>query len=53
MEEGDHMAAMDNSISIPPGETADLTWKFTDPGSLQFGCHEPGHYEGGMVGTIE
>lgn len=52
MEEGDHMSAMDNAITVAPGETEILTWKFTDAGSLQFGCHEPGHYNGGMVGAI-
>lgn len=53
MEEGNHTSAMDNSITVAPGETEKLTWKFTDAGSLEFGCHEPGHYEGGMLGTIE
>lgn len=53
MEEGHHISSMDNAITVPPGDTGELTWKFTDAGSLQFGCHEPGHYEGGMVGTIK
>ena len=41
------------SFSVEPGESALLTWRFTESGEVLFGCHEPGHYEGGMVGTIE
>lgn len=42
-----------NAISVQPGETRELTWRFTEePGDLLFGCHEPGHYPGGMVGMI-
>ena len=51
--EGHDMAAMENSVTVEPGETQELTWKFTEATSLEFACHEPGHYEGGMVGTIE
>lgn len=41
-----------NGIELDPGETGELTWTFTEEGELLYGCHEPGHYEGGMVGTI-
>lgn len=41
-----------NSLVLEPGETRELTWMFTDAGEVQYGCHEPGHYEGGMVGTV-
>lgn len=41
-----------NAISIPSGQTRELTWRFTQPGELLYGCHEPGHYPAGMVGTI-
>jgi uncharacterized cupredoxin-like copper-binding protein len=40
-------------IEIRPGRTKRLTWTFTEAGEVLYGCHEPGHYEGGMVGTIE
>lgn len=40
-------------IEIEPGQTRRLTWTFTELGEVLYGCHEPGHYEGGMVGTIE
>lgn len=41
-----------NGLEVGPGETAELTWTFTEEGELLYGCHEPGHYQGGMVGTI-
>lgn len=44
---------MENGVSVEPGESASFTWRFTESGEVLYGCHEPGHYEGGMVGTIE
>lgn len=41
-----------NTLVVQPGETGELTWHFTQPGEFLYGCHEPGHYPGGMVGTI-
>ena len=41
-----------NAIHIPAGQSKDLTWKFTKAGTTLFGCHEPGHYDSGMKGTI-
>jgi uncharacterized cupredoxin-like copper-binding protein len=41
------------AIVIEPGDTEELTWQFSTRGEVLYGCHEPGHYEGGMVGTIE
>lgn len=53
MEEGamDH-EHLPNALDVAPGETGELTWTFTQEGELLYGCHEPGHYQGGMVGTI-
>lgn len=41
-----------NMLTIEPGETAEITWHFSEAGEVLYACHEPGHYEGGMVGTI-
>jgi uncharacterized cupredoxin-like copper-binding protein/uncharacterized membrane protein len=42
-----------NGISLAPGETKFITWTFPkEPGDVLFACHEPGHYEAGMVGVI-
>lgn len=41
-----------NSVSLGAGETKELTWHFPAAGKVLYGCHEPGHYAGGMVGQI-
>lgn len=41
-----------NMVSVEPGTTGEITFTFTKPGTLLMGCHEPGHYAAGMVGTI-
>jgi uncharacterized cupredoxin-like copper-binding protein len=41
-----------NSITLQPGETKQLTWRFGHAGTLTYGCHEPGHFEAGMHGRI-
>lgn len=41
-----------NAITLQPGETKELTWRFGDAGVLEYACHEPGHYEAGMRGQI-
>ncbi len=42
-----------NALAIPAGETRELTWRFSEPGTIMFGCHVQGHYDAGMVGEIE
>ena len=42
-----------NGIALKPGETRELTITFAAPGKIIAGCHEPGHYAGGMKATIE
>lgn len=39
-------------LTLPPGGEGELEYRFDAPGELLVGCHEPGHYEGGMVATI-
>ena len=48
-----HGDMSDNALSLEPGDSGSLTWRFTEPGDVLYGCHEPGHYEGGMVGRIK
>jgi uncharacterized cupredoxin-like copper-binding protein len=52
MGEMGHMASDPNAITVPSGETRDLTWHFTQKGTVLMGCHVPGHYAGGMKGEI-
>jgi uncharacterized cupredoxin-like copper-binding protein len=52
VEGGADRMEMDNAVTVAPGETKRLTWRFDDAGEVLYGCHVPGHYKGGMVGTI-
>jgi uncharacterized cupredoxin-like copper-binding protein len=52
MDDAD-MMEMGNAVTVAPGETKELTWRFDDVGEVLYGCHEPGHYTGGMVGSVE
>jgi uncharacterized cupredoxin-like copper-binding protein len=60
-EQLDHAAEMadvgmshghDNALSVAPGHMGSLTMTFATAESLVVGCHEPGHYEAGMAGTL-
>jgi uncharacterized cupredoxin-like copper-binding protein len=37
---------------ITAGSTKSLVYTFTDTGPYAFACHEPGHYENGMIGFV-
>jgi uncharacterized cupredoxin-like copper-binding protein len=42
-----------NAVSVPAGETIELTWAFDgETEGLLYACHEPGHYDAGMIGEI-
>ena len=41
-----------NAVTVKPGKTAKLTHAFNKPGTLEIGCHEPGHYKADMKITI-
>ncbi len=34
--------------TVEPGGSATLTHRFTEAGTIEIGCHQPGHYEDGM-----
>jgi len=42
-----------NAIMLKPGESKALIWKFSKAGKFEFDCNVPGHWEGGMRGTID
>jgi P-type Cu+ transporter len=55
MASGMHMTMGDEaafSLDVPAGRTGTLVYTFRTPGALLYGCHVPGHYPGGMRGTI-
>jgi uncharacterized cupredoxin-like copper-binding protein len=41
-----------NGIAVEPGTSKVLEHTFATAGTLLIGCHEPGHYAGGMVATV-
>jgi uncharacterized cupredoxin-like copper-binding protein len=45
--------AHDDALRLEAGETGRITMRFDDAGELLVGCHEPGHYQAGMVGSVE
>ncbi len=53
MSEGDGMQHdSDAGVSVEPGQSETFDYTFQEAGQLLAGCHEPGHYVGGMVATI-
>ena len=42
----------DDALRLEAGETGRMTMSFPEPATLLIGCHEPGHYDAGMVGTL-
>lgn len=53
MAETDGMAHDEpDGVSVAPGGTETLEYTFTEAGEILAGCHEPGHYEAGMVTAL-
>lgn len=46
------MSDTDARVFVEPGETKELTWTFPAKAKVPFACHMPGHYQGGMQGTV-
>jgi len=44
--------ADENMVTVAPGQTGEVTWKFTRAGTTVFACLQPGHYEAGMRGQV-
>jgi uncharacterized cupredoxin-like copper-binding protein len=40
-------------VSVPALTTAETTFVFSDPGSVLYACHLPGHFRYGMSGNVE
>lgn len=39
-------------ISVAPGATGEIVWKFSQSGKIGFACFQPGHFDAGMRGDI-
>jgi uncharacterized cupredoxin-like copper-binding protein len=44
--------ADDNMVSVAPGQTGEIVWRFTGSGKVDFACLQPGHYDAGMKGLV-
>jgi len=49
-QEVDHARA--DRLHVEPGQTGELTWNFNRAGTFWFACLFPGHYQAGMIGSI-
>jgi uncharacterized cupredoxin-like copper-binding protein len=51
-DEGDGQITVE-ADALDAGSTHELVYTFNGPGPYAFACHEPGHFEAGMAGTVE
>lgn len=48
MEHGDEP----NKATVVPGRTAEIIWRFSKTGKVDFACLQPGHYDADMKGLV-
>lgn len=41
-----------NMVTVAPGKTGEVIWQFTQSGTVDFACLQPGHYDAGMKGAV-
>ncbi len=41
-----------NGRRLAPKDSSEIVWRFTKPGTFEFACLIPGHYEAGMHGMV-
>ncbi|MFT6732162.1 MAG: putative cupredoxin-like copper-binding protein [Polaribacter sp.] len=41
-----------NTVTVKPGETKELTWKFSADADVVFACNIPGHFQSGMFKKV-
>jgi uncharacterized cupredoxin-like copper-binding protein len=39
-------------LAVGPGKTGEMIWQFTEAGTFDFACLQPGHFEAGMQGKV-
>ena len=40
-------------VTLAPGKQSEVIWQFTQPGTVDFACLLPGHFEAGMKGAVK
>ena len=53
MEHGGGGGGDGEAVTVEPGDTEELTYTFDEAGSVEIGCHQPGHYDDGMKIDVE
>jgi uncharacterized cupredoxin-like copper-binding protein len=51
--DGGHGDEDEDAVTVEPGDTGELTYTFDEPGTIEVGCHQEGHYEAGMKITVD
>ena len=41
-----------NMLTLAPGKSGEIIWRFTEAGEVDFACLQPGHYDAGMKGAV-
>jgi uncharacterized cupredoxin-like copper-binding protein len=41
-----------NMVTLAPGQSGEVLWRFTRSGTVGFACLQPGHYDAGMKGAV-
>lgn len=41
-----------NQVTVAPGKTGEIIWRFTKAGQVDFACLQPGHFDAGMKGEV-
>ncbi|MBP8100603.1 MAG: cupredoxin family protein [Burkholderiaceae bacterium] len=41
-----------NMVTVAPGQSGEVVWRFTKTGKIDFACLQPGHYDAGMKGAV-
>jgi uncharacterized cupredoxin-like copper-binding protein len=47
-----HVHASPSMVHLDAGKSGEIVWRFNRPGTFEYACLVPGHYEAGMKGTI-
>ena len=42
-----------NMLTLAPGQSGELVWKFSQAGVVNFACLQPGHFDAGMKGQVQ
>lgn len=53
MDHGDMGDSSTDAITVEPGETGELIHTFAAGDDVLIGCHQPGHYDAGMIVTVD